>query len=381
MNSPQFTGERFIPGQGGAQIAYEHLHRYRFALRWAVGQDVLDVAAGAGYGAGILAAVARRVWAVDLDAASVWYARKTLSPENLLFLQGDATSLPVRSRSADLVVALEVLEHVENPEGLVAELARVLRLGGAVLISTPNKASYTDARDYHNPFHVHEFYREGFLNLLQRHFDSVQLVHQQVRAGSLIQDPQQSAGACEIFAEPLPGGPAADPTYFLALCGIGGCPPSVPAASAFLDTGDGYLHEWEQRLTAAGIELDRLNREVEKLSAWGRDLSAALAARDQAILALQNEMRHAIEARDQAIVDLQNEMRREIASRDAMLLQLGQNFEERGHWAQQLDREICARDAEIVRSHGEIDRLGLELAQIRNRRLYRVLRRFGLLPE
>ena len=68
MKPPAFTGERFIPGEGGAQIAYEHLHRYLFAMRWARGRRVLDVAAGSGYGAALLARVAEAVWALDLDA-------------------------------------------------------------------------------------------------------------------------------------------------------------------------------------------------------------------------------------------------------------------------------------------------------------------------
>ncbi len=374
MNSPEFTGERFIPGQGGAQIAYEHLHRYRFALRWAWGQDVLDVATGIGYGAALLASAARRVWAVDLDAASVLCGRRTYRSDNLLFLQGDATSLPVRSRSFALVTAFEVLEHVENQEGLVAELARALQPGGVVMISTPNKASYTDARDYHNPFHVREFYREEFLALLQRHFDSIQLVNQQVRAGSLIQNPEESPGAGEIIAEPLEGARVVDAAYFLAFCRIGAGAETVPAASAFLDTGDGYLREWERRLRAAGAELERLNREVEERSAWGRELNATLAARDQVIVALQGEMEQEIQARDQEIVDLQEEMKREFAARDAIIAQLRQEFDERGRWARHLDAEIAARDERIRSAQNH-------LAEIQGRRAYRVLRRMGLLPE
>jgi SAM-dependent methyltransferase len=380
MSSPDFTGERFIPGQGGAQIAYEHLHRYRFALRWAAGQDVLDVAAGVGYGAGLLATTARRVWAVDLDAASVLYARQTYPAGNLLFLQGDATSLPVRSDSADLVIALEVLEHVENQEGLVAELARVVQRGGTVLISTPNKASYSDARNYHNPFHTREFYREEFLALLHCHFGSIQLVHQHVRAGSLILNEEATAGDAEVIAESVGGEPALDATYFLALCRIGDRLPTIPAGSAYLDTGDGFLREWEQRLQAAGIELERLNQEIEQLGAWSRELQDKLAARDQAILEFQEELarlRKELDERGRWALTLQAE----IAARDASLEQVNEEhsllrkeFDERGRWAHQLDQEIAARDARIKSAQEH-------LAQIEGRRMYRILRRLGLLPE
>ncbi len=366
MSLPDFTGERFIPGQGGAQIAYEHLHRYRFALRWAAGKDVVDVAAGVGYGAGLLAASARRVWAVDLDEGSVFHARRTFPAGNLLFLRGDATSLPLRAHSADLVIAFEVLEHVENQEGLVGELARVLRPGGAVLISTPNKATYSDARNYHNPFHLHEFYREELLILLQRHFASIRLVQQHVRAGSLILSEEAGAGDAEIVAEAVGGGPTLDSTYFLAICGLGDPLPAIPAASAYLDTSDGFQREWEQRLQAAGAELERLNQEIERLGTWSRELQKKLGARDQAIVELQKEYAE----RTRWVLSLQAE----IAAKDVCLEQLRKEFDERGRWARQLDEEILARDGTIKREQEH-------LARIKGRRVYRALRRLGLLPE
>ena len=170
MSVVEFTGERYVPGTGGFQIAYEHLHRYLFAARWAAGKSVLDVGTGVGYGASMLAQVAQCVCAVDRDASSLRYARETFGRDNLFFIQADASHLPFRSRSFDVVAALEVLEHVTEQEGLVRELARVARPGGAVLISTPNRATYSDARDYSNPYHVREFYRDEFLLLLKKHF-------------------------------------------------------------------------------------------------------------------------------------------------------------------------------------------------------------------
>jgi hypothetical protein len=47
-----FTGERFLPGVPG-EIAYEHWHRYAFALRHVRGKRVLDAACGEGYGTSI----------------------------------------------------------------------------------------------------------------------------------------------------------------------------------------------------------------------------------------------------------------------------------------------------------------------------------------
>jgi SAM-dependent methyltransferase len=354
MTSPDFTGERFIPGQGGAQIAYEHLHRYQFALRWAARKCVIDVATGIGYGAGVLAKAAARVWAVDLDAASVRYARRAFPAENLMFLQGNATSLPVHTHSMDLAIALEVLEHVEDQEGLVAELARVIRPGGVVLISTPNKASYSDARNYSNPFHIHEFYREEFVALLNRHFHSVQLVRQQVRAGSLILNEEPGAGDAEIKAEAVGGSFNVEPMYLLALCGGGKRLKTIPAASAYLDTGDGLLREWESRLQAAGSELERLNLEVEKMGSWCHKLKEELEFRDRSILKLQEEvedlsrwgrqLKETIAARDRTVQELQETMNREVLLRDQELVQLQSELAERGLWAQELVKQLAERD-------------------------------------
>lgn len=436
MKTPDFTGERFIPGQGGAQIAYEHLHRYRFASRWAAGKKVLDVAAGIGYGAALLADAARCVIAVDLDAASLRFARRAYSRDNLLFLQGDAASLPVGSKAADLAVAMEVLEHVDKQEELVAELARVIAPEGTVLISTPNKSVYTDARSYNNPFHRKEFYRDEFLALLRRHFGSVELVHQQVSAGSLILSENARDAAAEIVAAPVTDLPACEPMYFIALCRNDRNLHDIPHASALLDTGDGLLGEWEQRLKTAGVELDRINGELEKVGAWSREVESNLAARDAAIRDLQEqveklsqwgtELRATVAHRDDEIVRLQDELSEctrwarsleevEIASRDETIkrmqgeaaehdkwlgelqtdlatrdrtiaelqdarLRLETEFDERGRWARELDREIAERDARLKGAMVELGRISSRLENIERRRIYRILSRLGVFP-
>jgi O-antigen biosynthesis protein len=444
MRVPDFTGERFVPGQGGAQIGYEHLHRYHFALRWVAGKDVLDVATGIGYGAALMALSARRVWALDIDQGSVQHARRSRAAANLEFLQGDATCLPVRSGSVDFAIALEVLEHVEQQEALVAELARVVRPAGTVLISTPNKASYSDARCYRNPFHVREFYRDEFSALLGRHFAYVRLLEQQVRAGSLILSQDVGETETQVFAEAVGGTQPLQAMYFLAICGAGAPASAIPAASAFLDVGDGLLLEWEQRLEAAGVEIARLNREAEQLGAWNRAVHEMLAARDQTIRQLQEEMSREIaarddivrqlqeeigartlwtekltaevdardeavrqlqeeisartgwaeklerevEARDETVRSLQSDMEREIFARDEVVKGLQAEFDERTRWAQALAGEVSARDDTLQRTNEslqhtqeELDRVSAHLARIRHALPYRILCRLGILPK
>jgi ubiquinone/menaquinone biosynthesis C-methylase UbiE len=365
MESLEFTGERYVPGQGGPQIAYEHLHRYLFAMRWARGQEVLDVAAGAGYGGSLLAKVACRVWELDLDRPALAHARAAYSDANLVFIQADATALPVRPAKMGLVVAFEVLEHVEDQESLVREAARVARSDGMVLISTPNKAVYSDARDYRNPFHTHEFYREEFLALLKRHFQHVHLVQQQVRAGSLIVPEGPSERDHEILVQPLPeeGATAVEPMYMLAVCTLDRPPVLPPAGSAYLDVADKLLGDWTHRLDDALQEIEKLNREVLKLGIWGRSLDEK------------------VQDRDQVIRELQGKMAWEMAERDRMISNLQREFEERGRWALSLENDVKDRDDRILRTNAELSRVASHLARIRHAPLYRVLCRLGVLPK
>ena len=266
MRPPEFTGERYIPGQGGAQLAYEHLHRYLFALRWARGKTVLDLASGSGYGAALLADTASQVWALELDSQSILYARRTWDRSNLIFVQGDATSLPFGSDSFDLVVALEVLEHVQDSRELVREIARVVRPSGVALISTPDKATYSDARNYSNPFHVREFYRDEFTALLGEYFRAFELMGQQIRGGSLIAAEKPTAADEEVIASHLPAQARkiVDSMYLLALCRRETAPNAIPALSSYVDLSDYLFEEWREREPAQPAGVKRWKAEREK---------------------------------------------------------------------------------------------------------------------
>jgi SAM-dependent methyltransferase len=363
MDMPEFTGERYIPGKGGAQIGYEHLHRYLFARRLASGRKVVDIAAGSGYGASLLSQEARHVWAVELDASAVRHARRSFPSGSIDFVQADVTRLPMAGAIADLVVALEVLEHVHEQESLVDELARVCRPDGLVLISTPNKAVYSDARAYSNPFHVREFYRDDFLALMGARFRSVVLYQQQVRAGSLISG--QTGCGWEVVTEPAPDDsrPRAEPMYFLALCTNGSASQPLLRGSAYLDLTDALISEWAEEAT-------RLNGHIEELGNWARDLGRQVA-----------ESQTLIAERDATIRGLQAEMAREITARDANLVRLQEDFEERSRWAAALQKDVAVRDGQLRHANEELERVGDRLALIRHHPLYRILCRLGMLPR
>lgn len=180
-----FTGERFVPDIDGV-IRLEHLHRYAFARDLTAGRDVLDIACGEGYGSAMISENANSVIGVDIAADAIAYARQTYVRENLNFLEGSATKIPVADASVDVVVSFETIEHLEDHEAMLAEIKRVLRPSGILVISSPNKKIYSDETGYSNPYHVKELYTEEFLDLVSRYFENVRHYAQKILAASVI---------------------------------------------------------------------------------------------------------------------------------------------------------------------------------------------------
>jgi SAM-dependent methyltransferase len=98
-------------------------------------ERVLDVGTGAGALALALAPHAREVVGVDVVPELLAQARRRAEGvTNVSFVEGDATALPFELGAFDLVGTLRTLHHVARPELVVAELARVTRPGGRILV-------------------------------------------------------------------------------------------------------------------------------------------------------------------------------------------------------------------------------------------------------
>lgn len=97
------------------------------------GERALDVGTGTGALALALAPLVREVVGVDREPALLEKAREQ-APENATFLEGDATALPFPDAAFDLTATVRTLHHVHRPELAVAELTRVTRPQGRVLV-------------------------------------------------------------------------------------------------------------------------------------------------------------------------------------------------------------------------------------------------------
>jgi ubiquinone/menaquinone biosynthesis C-methylase UbiE len=171
----EYTGERLVPGKAGEALFREHEARYIFAGKFVRGMRVLDVACGSGIGTQyLLQAGAHSCIGLDIDRAATDYA--TAKYKDCIFIRCDATSLCVAKASVDVIVSFETIEHVKEQKAFLLECRRVLRPGGTLVCSTPNRAlsRWGDA----NPFHLQEFSIVEFSGLLGQIFADVQLYAQ-----------------------------------------------------------------------------------------------------------------------------------------------------------------------------------------------------------
>jgi SAM-dependent methyltransferase len=242
------TGERLVPErQHGELVHAEHLARYRVACLLASSRRVLDAACGAGYGTALLAGAASRAVGVDLDEATISYARSRF--EGCEFVVGDVAALPFEAGTFDLVVSFETIEHVSHPERAIEELTRVLADDGVLMMSTPNKHRYL----VENEFHRREFFHEEFVDLLSAHFPRVELMLQDNWLTSAVLPVPLAADASgeldhDLVFTKLAGMSPGHELYTIALCGRDALPRVRGAAVA---AGLHEAHDLAQRTVEA----------------------------------------------------------------------------------------------------------------------------------
>jgi SAM-dependent methyltransferase len=152
----------------GDQITFH----YHLALRHLEPQmRVLDVAAGTGWGARILAEHCREVHAADLDGAAIAEGQSTPAPDNLQFRVCACTAMPYTDGYFEAVISCETLEHV--PVGpFLREVRRVLAPDGVFIASTPQSSL---GHIPLIPAHEHEFSLDELCGLVGGLFDITEI--------------------------------------------------------------------------------------------------------------------------------------------------------------------------------------------------------------
>ncbi len=378
------TGERFIPGLGG-MIELEHRHRYLFARQVCAGKVVLDIACGEGYGSSMLAQAARSVIGVDIAEEAIAHARKHYSAANLGFKVGDCAAIPVADASVDVVVSFETIEHHDQHEEMMGEIRRVLRPGGLLILSSPERFEYSERPGTKNDFHVHELYRDEFVDLVGRYFSHLDIYDQKVIFGSTILAEQQATHAVSGHADSLHevSRGLVRPLFLIAVASDTAIPP--------LDTGvfeqelkDSSEWKWwmqtvqerDVRIRQLDAQVEGMQRSIEDRSGGSTKAAEAESAREALSLQLleaerqrtrTEQQRHELIAQvldlegrvaglQDELVQRQGALDREIALRSS---EAQQRLEAR---EKELDRQFAGRREELQKTF-ETHAAELEMAR------------------
>ncbi|MFY7836008.1 MAG: methyltransferase domain-containing protein [Novosphingobium sp.] len=319
--------ERFDPAQSGGRISYEHVHRYALSLDRVSGRRALDLACGTGYGTALLAMNGAEVTGVDIDAGAIREAKKRYGQTGAKYLIADCYDLPFEAGTFDVVIANEMIEHVDDHDALLTEARRVLKPGGTFVVSTPNKPVYNRHKEP-NRFHVSEMDIPQFRALLARHFSHVHMTGTRMALLSVGYDIDRpvevsNLGAARIFEGSMGQG-------------------SVPGVSS----GELWLEDAEYVLAAcsdAAVELpesrssiyynraDDLWLEHEKIMSWASQLHQEdedLRARVSEVEAGREELERDRSALAQRVDDLRSVAALAAASLESQRESIAQKAEE-----------------------------------------------------
>jgi len=160
------TAERSSGHDPSEHVIYNRcLFAYEAAATMVSG-NIIELGSGEGYGIKVLSPLAGSYLAIDkfdteLPQASNIEFRKMMLPS----LAG------IPDNSFDFAVTFQVIEHIRNDREFVKEIHRVLKPGGKMLASTPNRLMSLTR----NPWHIREYTAFELKNLLEQFFASVDM--------------------------------------------------------------------------------------------------------------------------------------------------------------------------------------------------------------
>lgn len=171
------TGERTLPGIERENYWFRrHEAAYRAIAPFCRGALVLDAGCGEGYGAALLRREgAGRVVALDVEAGVVAHAATRYPSVDVA--HADLHRLPVRGGAIEVVVTSQTVEHLHDQAAFVTECARVLRPAGTLVVTTPNRLTFSPGLAAPvNPFHTRELSPDELVELLAPDFAVTRLL-------------------------------------------------------------------------------------------------------------------------------------------------------------------------------------------------------------
>jgi SAM-dependent methyltransferase len=353
------------------QIALEHWHRYFLAAELVRGRTVLDVASGEGYGSAYLARFAHKVVGVDVSREATEFARARYVLPNLEFLQGSVAALPLADASVDIVISFETIEHVgeEEQRRFLEEIRRVLRPGGHLVLSTPDKAVYSTARNYANPYHLHEMERGEFVQLLEARFPRVRIAQQRAGSFSLVTGetpPASYSVTVDARGDFVNAERPLSFEYLIALCSLDPASDVRLPESVTFDAD--LLTSVQDRMTRQLVSAQAVAEErAQEIARLHREREEEKARPDPRLVSAQA----VAEERAQEIARLHREHQAEKARLDAQLISAQAVAEERAQEIARLHRERqeekARLDAQLISAQAVAEERAQEIVRLTER--------------
>lgn len=175
--------ERLVPNTKEWEMGFaDHFQRYKFTKKLCEGKNVLDAACGTGYGSLYLSENgAKSVTAIDISDETICLAKKNYINSNLTFIVDDCEQLATINKKYDVIVALECIEHFENPEKFLTRCVQVIDDRGIMVVSTPNATAsgrLSKNEKPLNPYHFREYTYSQLLKFLNIYFSDVKIFFQ-----------------------------------------------------------------------------------------------------------------------------------------------------------------------------------------------------------
>jgi 2-polyprenyl-3-methyl-5-hydroxy-6-metoxy-1,4-benzoquinol methylase len=300
-------------------IAAEHIHRYELAAELCGGLRVLDLGCGSGYGSQILGSACPIVVGIDNDAATIDMAEATIGREgNIEFEVADAHDVLTRELSDqfDVIVLLETLEHLANPDDAVGRLRDHADNGLKIVLSVPNAKALAED----NPYHLSSYGYEDAVRLRDE-LAEASLLFQFLAEGSVIRGTEVSNSVSRLVASER-----GEPEYanHFIICANFGEAKAIAQASSRMHVEAAPVHNrYVSNLERANAELRLANAKLTRSLLGKADSAAAsLVAELEATRGEVDRLR-----KDQKLAD-----------------------EARAHelWIQELHDQIASRNAQIA---------------------------------
>ena len=329
--------ERFVPDEmRGQLVAAEHLARYTWACGFCRGKRVLDAGCGSGYGSAMLAQEAREVIAIDRSDAALELTRAAV-PSSVICEVGDVTELRFEDDSFDVVVCFEVIEHVEQQDRVLDEFARVLRPGGRLIVSSPNRSRYVPG----NPHHVHELTRDELQSMLDSRFPASRIYSQHVMLASAVtRDPGDAFVGVHTVRSAAPR--SEDELYLLAVAGdaMPTDPPPQVVLGRFAEA-----REWLTYIDGLRNHIIGQDRRIAEFEDREAERISALAQ-----VAQQQSQQAALKASEFEA----EQLRRELAAAETKLAELGESHAQFGMASRDLQEMCTSLSTELATARSTI---------------------------